>query len=92
MKIILAFVLSLFATAALAQECGPRDQILQLLGGKYGETRQAIALGEQGASIFEFYANEETGTWTVVVTFANGQTCVPASGVDWQREHGKPNV
>lgn len=76
-----ALVAGIFlATPAVSQNaCASRDQVLTRLSEKYGETRQSIGLA-QNAGVFEVFASDETGSWTIVVTRPNGVTCLVASG------------
>ncbi|MFZ5964026.1 hypothetical protein ACOXXX_13835 [Thalassococcus sp. BH17M4-6] len=77
----LAAAILLTATGALAQSgnCAPRESVVERLAAKYGETRQSIGLGANNA-VVEVFASAETGTWTIVVTTANGTACLIASG------------
>lgn len=61
------------------RHCAPRDQVVERLASKYGETRQSIGLGSDNA-VMEVFASSETGTWTITVTMTNGLTCLVASG------------
>ncbi|MEO1239617.1 MAG: hypothetical protein AAFW64_08160 [Pseudomonadota bacterium] len=62
-----------------AQNCGPRQPLVERLADRYGESRQSIGLGTQNR-IVETYANSETGSWTITVTLPNGMMCLLASG------------
>ncbi|PSL20183.1 hypothetical protein [Shimia abyssi] len=62
-----------------ARQCGPRDVVVQRLADGFGETRQALGLGTQGA-VVEVFASEASGSWTITVTYPNGATCLVASG------------
>lgn len=59
--------------------CAPRDNVVERLAQKFGESRQSIGLGGNNA-VVEVFASPETGTWTITVTLANGTTCLLASG------------
>lgn len=74
-----AFATLALAGAAQAAECGPRDQIVERLAQKYGETRRSIGL-DAGNQVVEMFAADATGTWTITVTKPNGRTCLIASG------------
>lgn len=65
--------------AQSARNCAPRDQVVDRLAAKYGESRQSIGLGSNNA-VMEVFASLETGTWTITVTTVNGVTCLVASG------------
>lgn len=69
------------ATPAQAQstQCATRDQVVNRLGEKYGETRKSIGLGANNG-VVEVFASDETGTWTIIVTMPSGVACLVASG------------
>lgn len=74
-----AAVLWLIQPAHAEGTCGPRDTVLGGLTARFGETRQAAGLaGPQ--RLMELYAAPATGTWTVIVTTADGLTCIIAAG------------
>ena len=81
---VLAFA-TCFAGAASAQNqnCGSRDQVVERLATKYGESRQSIGLAPKGR-VVEVYASTDTGTWTITVTMPNGVTCLVASGQSFE--------
>lgn len=82
MKKVLAAALAVsLAVPALAQgrNCGPRSIFVENLAEKYQETRQSIGLAANN-TVLEVFANLETGTWTILITSANGVTCAAASG------------
>ncbi len=64
--------------AAETRNCAPRDVVLHRLSEGFGETRQSIGLGANNA-VVELFASD-TGSWTIIVTFPNGSTCLVASG------------
>lgn len=72
----------LFAFPVMAQQkrnCAPHDTVVQRLADGYGETRQAVGLGAEGA-VVEVFASDSSRTWTITVTFPNGATCLVVSG------------
>lgn len=69
--------------AAQQRNCAPREVVVDRLAGGYGESRQSIGLGSQGA-VVETFASLETGTWTITVTMPNGVTCLVASGQSYE--------
>ncbi len=73
---------ALAQTQTVAINCGPRAEILAKLRAGWEETTMATGLMEAGA-IAEVLTNPETGTWTIIITDLNGQSCVGASGTDW---------
>lgn len=70
--------------AQSAQNCGPRDQVVDRLSGGYGETRQSIGLGANN-SLIEVFASNDTGTWTITMTSTDGVTCLVASGQSFEK-------
>jgi hypothetical protein len=86
----LAFAALLLATPAWAQQppppCGSRALVVAKLLEKFGETQQSAGLqtvrGDPVAA-FEVYANDETGTWTLLRSEPNGMACLMAAGRDW---------
>ncbi len=83
---LLVFALSL-ATAppADAQQtrCAPRAQVLEMIQGRFGETRRAIGL-TSGASVMELYASDSTGGWSLVVTHPSGMSCLVGAGTGFE--------
>ena len=49
----------------------------------YGETRKSISITKDLKSFVEVYANEDTGSWTIVITGADGMTCQLVDGVGY---------
>ena len=89
-RLILAALVTSIASSVWAQTlCGERDQIVDTLTGRFGEVRQSWGMGP-GNRIVEVFASEETGTWTITVTDANGTTCLVASGDYWENLHTPP--
>ncbi|SEM46444.1 hypothetical protein SAMN04488077_10517 [Roseovarius tolerans] len=74
-------VLALIAGGAQAQpgNCAPREVVVDRLATAYGETRQSMGLGAQGA-VMEVFASQTSGSWTITVTLPDGLTCLIASG------------
>ena len=63
--------------------CGEREAVVAKLGEKYGEVRRGGGLAGATA-IFEVWASDTTGSWTILKTSPNGQACVMAVGEGWQ--------
>ncbi len=68
--------------------CGTRDSVVAKLGENYGEVRRGGGLAGPTA-IFEIWASEATGTWTILKTTPNGLACVMAVGDGWHDDAGK---
>ena len=86
----MAFIAAL-ATATLSVDaqaaplCGKRDDVVAQLSEKYKETPVGIGLASNGGLI-ELLAASNGTTWTLIVTVANGPTCLVATGHDWQSQ------
>lgn len=78
---------SAFAQSPLIQEgCAERGEVVRLLFEEFGETRQSMGFmqGERGISVMEMFASEETGTWTIILSYPNGISCHVADGSYYQ--------
>jgi len=64
---------------AQTSSCAERAIVVERLAADYGETRQAIGL-VSAEQVVEVFASEETGSWTITVTRADGMTCLMAAG------------
>lgn len=67
-----------------ARNCADRDQVIERLADKYGESRQALGLGAQGAMV-EIFASDDSGSWTITMTMPNGATCLMATGQAFEK-------
>jgi hypothetical protein len=81
----LALSIATGGPAAAQAICGKRDAIVAKLEQKYGETRRSFGL-QQGRGLVEIWASERTGSWTILVTRTNGQTCLIAAGEAFESE------
>lgn len=78
---LLVLVLSvLWPAAALGQGlCAARKALVAELSEKYGEAPRALGL-QQGRGVVELFANEASGSWTILVTSPEGISCLLAAG------------
>ena len=67
--------------AAQAAGCGARVKVTAQLDEKYGESKRGIGLS--GEVIFEIWASDATGTWTILRSTPDGVACAIAFGDDW---------
>ncbi|MDB9856798.1 hypothetical protein OAC63_00190 [Amylibacter sp.] len=68
--------------AATAQTCGPRDQLITQLTERYQEVSRGVGLSS-ATQVVEFWASNKTGTFSVLLTYPNGLTCILATGSNW---------
>ena len=59
--------------------CFEREDALTRLQSQYGEDVAARGLAAEGKAMFELLTSED-GTWTILVTRTDGQSCVVAGG------------
>lgn len=67
--------------AAAQPMCGDRDELMARLASQYGEVRQGTAAASP-TSFYELLGSRRTGTWTVLLSGANGYSCIVSSGQD----------
>lgn len=82
---ILILAAGLFAFPAQAQNCAEREKVIAKLRDSYSEELAFGGLQKtRGAqSVMEVWTSEETGSYTVLVTHANGISCIVAVGTDF---------
>lgn len=68
--------------AAGAQSCAPRDDMIAHLSETYGESLMAGGVRDAQAMI-EVWASPDGATWTLLLTYATGLSCIYAAGTDW---------
>ena len=86
---IIAALIAGMATAAQAQtHCDTRAVVVEKLGKVYGEVRRGGGLSGL-TEIFEIWASEATGSWTILKTTPNGIACIMAVGDGWHDDAGK---
>ena len=72
-----------FVAAAQAQMlCDMRDSVVAKLGDKYAEVRRGGGMAGPKV-IFEIWASDATGTWTILQTHPDGTSCIMAVGNNW---------
>jgi len=83
--IALTFGMAATAPPAFAQNCAQREHVITKLQDSYSEKLAFGGLQKtQGAqSVMEVWTSEETGSYTVLVTHANGISCIVAVGTDF---------
>ena len=82
-KLLLAASLiaaSQFATVtAQAATCADRSYVIAQLQTRFGETLQAVSAPRKSA-VLEIYTSRQTESWTVLMSFTRGLSCLVASG------------
>ena len=62
--------------------CGTRNAIVSKLAEHYQEAPQAVGVVDKDAVLEVFVSNN--GTWTILATGTDGNSCVLSSGEGWQ--------
>lgn len=85
MGISLIFGMAATAPPAFAANCAARDTVIARLQSSYSEDLKVGGLQKVRSkqSIMEIWASDETGTYTVLLTDANGISCIVAAGTDF---------
>jgi len=80
----LVFGAAAMAPPAMAQTltCLPRDVLVQSLETTHGEHLTGGGL-QNAAHVIEVWSSEQTGSFTVFVTRADGLACIVATGQNW---------
>ena len=74
-------MLTAIALVLAAENCAPRGDVIGMLSESFGEVGHGGGLTRQTA--VEIWANDESGTWTIITTRPDGMSCIVASGSDW---------
>lgn len=78
-------LLSVPMASAVADDetvCVERSRLTATLIGQWGELPAVV--GRTSTEVMEVWLNPQTGTWTLVITTASGQSCIEAAGSDGQ--------
>ena len=69
------------AKADAAIQCGPHTRMAEVLAEKYLEAPKAN--GTTIRRVMEAFVSK-AGSWTILITSADGKACIIASGEDWE--------
>ena len=85
-RLLLSLAMLALPVVAQAQgpQCAKRDQVVDLLATKYGETRQGMGVADN-STVMEVFASDATGTWTITVSSPDGMMCLVASGQGYEK-------
>ena len=90
---VAAVALAGLLSAAYAQteetrpsSCGGRVDLVEELASQFHERQAAVGQIEETA-ILELFVSDQ-GTWTIVASGTDGQSCVLAAGEDWETLDG----
>jgi hypothetical protein len=69
--------------AAQKQLCVKRPKIVRHLAKKFSETPVAIGLSRSGG-VVELLSSDKGGSWTIILTTPDGNSCLVAAGENWE--------
>ena len=78
-----ALALWLAQAPAPQPACGPRQAIIEQLADRYSEAQRSLGLSREG--VVEVWYNEETRTFTILLSKPDGTTCLVSSGEAWMQ-------
>ncbi|MCC7049110.1 MAG: hypothetical protein IT562_20515 [Alphaproteobacteria bacterium] len=88
--LILAALAATSSTAALAQQqspCAERNDVMSRLKDQYNEKPTGVGITDNGAVVE--LTTSDRGTWTLLVSFPNGRSCLMATGDGWEQAPAK---
>ena len=74
---------SISSAAAMEIRCAKHQQMVGLLTKKFSEA--PLAMGTVNQDRFMQLFVSEAGSWTILVTKADGEACILAAGENWER-------
>ena len=83
----LALALVIPTMGQAQNNCAARDRVVHSLETSYGEVFAGGGI-QNAQRIFEVWYSEEKGTWTILMTRADGKSCIMASGTNWREGDG----
>ncbi len=83
MAVALFVATASFSATAQQQRCTKRPDIVTHLANKFSEAPIAIGLSVTGG-VIEVLTSEKSGSWTIIITMPNGNSCVVAAGNNWE--------
>lgn len=70
------------AEAQVQMQCGPHKRMTEILANKYKETPKANGTVSRKRLMQAFVS--DGGSWTIVITTADGNSCIIAAGQNWE--------
>jgi len=77
-------VMALAPPVSAQTACAPRDALISQLGAKYSEALTGGGL-RNDTQVLEIWTAPKTGTWTALLTNAEGVSCILATGTHWHQ-------
>lgn len=67
--------------------CGTRAEVTTKLEATFGELQKGAGIVSD-RRVMELWQSTETGSWTLLMTQTDGQTCIIAAGNHWRDSKG----
>lgn len=80
--LFVAALMALPMQAIAKHQCEPSQNVTNILTDKYGERILGVTVFDDGVTV-QFWANAETGTWTVIGVLSTGISCPLLAGQQW---------
>lgn len=77
------FFLSISPPISASPVCGDRIKVIDSLREKYSEEPVAIGVAFNGG-VVEVLSSPDGETWTIMLTYPSGPSCIVATGETWQ--------
>lgn len=77
-------------TMAEMNTCGARNEIVQKLSTQFKEAPQSVGVVDQSAVLEVFVS--DAGTWTILATGTDGNSCILSAGDGWQSRSIGPSA
>ncbi len=77
------------ASAANGIVCLPRPAAVVQLYNNYGEQVKEAGVTDHGNAVAELFVSK-SGSWTFLLTRADGMSCIISSGKDWHKPLSVP--
>ncbi len=62
--------------------CAPHDQMVAKLRQQFGETMRGEGVRDP-ETVMQVWSSDSRGTWTMVMAYADGHSCIVAMGEAW---------
>jgi len=81
--VLLLLLLAAWSAPARAGPCLPWAEMAARLSAQHQQARAGVGVAAGGREAVELWARPDGGTWTVLLTRADGFACVLRDGKDW---------
>ncbi len=85
----LVFGMAILPPPAWAMTCAPREGLVERLDDKFNEVLTARGLQNE-TTLIEVFTSEKSGSYTILISRADGISCIVSSGTHWLAETPAP--